>query len=704
MRDVSAGYKLHFTLRIAVAMCFIGHGAFGIITKPVWCNYFAVFGIDKPLAYTLMPIVGIADILLGVLMLLYPVRAIAWWLVGWGVVTALLRPLSGEPFPEFIERAGNYGAPLALLILSGNMFKRGWLFKKITPVTSLQEDVCKRLVTCLKYVVFLLLLGHGWLNLLPKKALIDQYSALGFTNPVTTAHLVGSAEILAAVSVLVKPYRPLLLLFFAWKMMSETPYPHYAIFEWIERGGSYGAILALWLALPGARSTIKTGFLKTAGAGRVALLVLMICFLASCKDKHAYEKQMHNPFLYSKTVKKLNDIVLENNFPPMVASRNYAYANIAAYEVIAAGDDRYRSLSGQIRHLPPMPKPGKDIDFPFAAMLAFCKVGNAVTFPEGSMDTYVQALKDTAEEAGMPSAIFEASVAYGNKVADSILAWSKKDNYAQTRSAPKYTVTNDSGRWVPTPPMYSQAIEPHWMEIRTLVLDSASQFKPIRPPKFEPLNKSSEFYKAVMLVKNRVDSLTPEQKHMADFWDDNPFKLNVSGHVMYGTKKFSPGGHWMNIAGILARKKNTDFSETVSVYALASIALFDAFISCWDEKYRSNYIRPETAINKYYDPEWRPYLQTPPFPEYSSGHAVISAAAAEVIASQLGDNIAYKDTSETEFGIAPRSFTSIKAAAKEAAESRVYGGIHFKSACDIGNVKGQLIGQFILQRLQMKKH
>jgi hypothetical protein len=439
---------------------------------------------------------------------------------------------------------------------------------------------------------------------------------------------------------------------------------------------------------------------------KLFVVIAALFVLASCGDKTAYIKEIHDPLLYNKTVKKLNDIVLENNFPPMIAARNYAYANIAAYEVMAAGDSNYVSLSGQIKHLPAMPKPegGKEIDFPFASMLAFCKVGNAVTFPEGSMDAYVEGLKQKADDAGMPSAIFDNSVAYADTVANTIMAWSKKDNYAQTRSATKYTVTTEDGRWVPTPPMYAQAVEPHWMEIRTLVLDSASQFMPVRPPLFEPNNTNSDFYKAVMYVKQmNGDSLTEEEKHIADFWDDNPFKLNVSGHVMYGTKKFSPAGHWMNIVGILADKKKADFSTTICAYTKASIALFDGFISCWDEKYRSNYIRPETVINKYYDPEWRPYIQTPPFPEYTSGHAVISAAAAEVMTDIFGDNISYTDTSETEFGIAPRSFTSVRKAAEEAGISRVYGGIHYKHSCDIGNAEGKLVGQLVIQRLRMKK-
>ena len=235
-------------------------------------------------------------------------------------------------------------------------------------------------------------------------------------------------------------------------------------------------------------------------------------------------------------------------------------------------------------------------------------------------------------------------------------------------------------------------------------MDSCSQFKPVRPPKYLPRDTNSTFYKSMMIVKKVVDSLTPEQKHMADFWDDNSFKLNVVGHVMYATKKFSPAGHWMNIVGIIAKEKQADFETTVAAYTGTSIALFESFISCWDEKFRSNYTRPETAINKYVNPDWAPYLQTPPFPEYTSGHAVISAAAAEVMTHYFGDKVAYTDSSELEFGIPNRSFTSVRQAAKEAALSRVYGGIHFMHSCEVGTETGIRIGNHILQKLEMKKN
>lgn len=240
--------KVYYVLRIACAMCFIGHGAFGLIGKAVWCNYFGVVGIGKDFAYTLMPYVGVMDILMGLIILFYPLKAAVTWLVVWGMITASMRPLSGEPFAEMIERAGNYGAPLALLLLTAAGIRNGGWFKPLMPNSAnVNAIVMKRVMLCLRIVVFLLLLGHGWLNILEKKSLLEQYRSLGFSNVANVAHIVGSLELLAAVSVLIKPVHSVLLIFFIWKMGSELFYPQWEIFEWIERGGSYGAILALWL-------------------------------------------------------------------------------------------------------------------------------------------------------------------------------------------------------------------------------------------------------------------------------------------------------------------------------------------------------------------------------------------------------------------------------------------------------------------------
>jgi hypothetical protein len=229
-------------------MCFIGHGAFGFITKAVWCNYFGVFGIDESMAYQLMPIVGFVDVSLGIILLVYPLRIAAVWLVFWGLFTALLRPLSGEPFAEFLERAGNYGAPVILLLLSADLRKKNWdWFDRLIPVKEINENRLLVIRRWLQVFGFLLLLGHGWLNLIDKQGLFNQYSSIGFEHPSTIATIIGALECVGALLILVWPSRNIILILVIWKLASEVLYPSYPLLEWIERGGSYAVLLALWI-------------------------------------------------------------------------------------------------------------------------------------------------------------------------------------------------------------------------------------------------------------------------------------------------------------------------------------------------------------------------------------------------------------------------------------------------------------------------
>lgn len=240
----------HTIFRVACAMCFIGHGMFGFITKKVWCNYFAVFGIGEQLAYKLMPVVGTMDVLLGLILLIYPLRFAALWLVFWGLFTASLRPLSGEPFAELIERAGNFGAPVILLLLSMPAKKGKWgLTERLVPQHELSEDRMITIQKALQVFGFLLLVGHGWLNLLHKPGLLNHYTRIGISDAETAALYLGIFECAAAFLILIKPIRSVVMVIFLWKVISEIPYPAYAFYEWVERGGSYAVLFGLWMIL-----------------------------------------------------------------------------------------------------------------------------------------------------------------------------------------------------------------------------------------------------------------------------------------------------------------------------------------------------------------------------------------------------------------------------------------------------------------------
>jgi len=363
-------------------------------------------------------------------------------------------------------------------------------------------------------------------------------------------------------------------------------------------------------------------------------------------------------------------------------------------------------LVGQVHELNEKPNilPNPKADPDLAAVLAYIKVGEAVTFPEGSMVDYRNSILKNAENLGLPKEVEDASQSLADSVSMVILRWSKKDHYLQTRSAEKFMVREDiPGRWIPTPPAYTQAVEPHWNQIRPLVMDSAGQFKSAPPLEFNMKDKNSPYYKQVQMLLDSSKVLTESQKQMANFWDDNPGKLNVSGHVMFINKKFSPTGHWMSIACIASKTANADFPTTVYAVTKTAIAFFDAFIQCWNSKYSYSTIRPESVINKYVDLEWRPLLQTPPFPEYTCGHSTISAAAAQALTSVYGPHFAYTDSTELEFGISNRKFNSFQEAALENQKARFYGGIHFHYSCIEGTKCGTEVGDLIVSRLKMKK-
>lgn len=160
----------------------------------------------------------------------------------------------------------------------------------------------------------------------------------------------------------------------------------------------------------------------------------------------------------------------------------------------------------------------------------------------------------------------------------------------------------------------------------------------------------------------------------------------------------------MSIASIIGKTAKADFIRSAETYALVSISLVDGFISCWDEKYRSKMIRPETVINQHLDETWEPLLDTPPFPEYPSGHSVISSSAAIALTHLYGENFTFIDSTEVEYGLPARKFNSFKEAAEEAAISRLYGGIHYRSGIEKGVEQGKKVGNYIIDKLETRKN
>lgn len=438
------------------------------------------------------------------------------------------------------------------------------------------------------------------------------------------------------------------------------------------------------------------------------LYFLPIILLFGCadtiKENPNFQADATNPEYVHRTMKQVTDVIVHDIFSPPVASRIYAYTSIAGYEAMLPTNEKYKTLAGQLTDFKPVPQPkaGVEICHPVASVHAMLKVGKTFIFSEEKIDTFKQIITEEFRQLGIPQAVLDNSIAYGETVADHVLAWANEDNYKQTRTFPKFEVNlEDEARWQPTPPDYMEGIEPTWGKIRPFAIDSAQQFQPPLPTKYD-MNKNSLFYKQVMEVYNTKQNLTEEQLAIAKFWDCNPFVSTHKAHLTFATKKITPGGHWINIISIVGRKAKSDYMQTLEAYTLTSIALADGFISCWDEKYRSNLVRPETVINKHIDEDWLPLLQTPPFPEYTSGHSVISSAASVALTSIYGDNYAFDDTSEEEYGLPTRAFKSFYDASAEAAISRLYGGIHYRPAIDNGVQQGKALGFFVVEKIKLK--
>ena len=429
--------------------------------------------------------------------------------------------------------------------------------------------------------------------------------------------------------------------------------------------------------------------------------IVTLTLLYSSAFAQKESKQQQDIQLLSDNVFHLSEVMLHDVAAPVTASRFYAYALLAAYEVTHYGTGKLPALNEKLNINPEIvpPRVPTNFNLSLASNYALLEVGRNI-MPSGMLlgEKQKKLLAYFRKKRRLSDAAIKDNVRFAEQIANPVIAYAKTDGYNKLSTYKRYTPSKIEGHWYPTPPEYMSAVEPQWKTVRAFFLDSASQFAP-PPPVAYSKDTTGLFHNLMKEVYVVTKNLSKEQRDIANFWDCNPFAVDYSGHMAIGLKKISPGGHWMGISGIACKKADMPLDSAILINTLVALTLHDAFISCWHEKYLSDRIRPESAINILMDPSWRPLLQTPPFPEYTSGHSVASAAVAVVLTYLLGDNFSFVDTSEVYFGLPAREFKSFNHAANEAAISRLYGGIHFRDACENGVAQGKEIGHFVLRNL-----
>jgi hypothetical protein len=380
-------------------------------------------------------------------------------------------------------------------------------------------------------------------------------------------------------------------------------------------------------------------------------------------------------------------------YSPPVASRAFAYLGVTAFEAAASGSDALQSLAGQLNGLQPVPRreAGQAYDeavvinaaLAFAARNFFLNTGPTGQRALVSMDRKLRA--DAA--AGVAEDVARRSEAYGKAIAEHILAWSRDDGGAVVENMGfplDYKLIEGPGHWVPTSLIAQQQFPllPGWGKVRTFAMPSGETC-PLPPPPEYSEDKASQFYKETLEVYDAVNTLTPDQRAIARFWSDDPMLSPT------------PPGHWISIAMQVLDKEQAGLDKRAETLARLGVVLADAFIGCWDAKFKYDYIRPVTAIRRLIDKKWETLLITPPFPEYPSGHSTQSGAAAVVLADLFGETYAFEDRSHEADGLIPRKYASFWAAAEEAGISRLYGGIHFRAAIKFGLDQGRCIGAHV---------
>ena len=428
---------------------------------------------------------------------------------------------------------------------------------------------------------------------------------------------------------------------------------------------------------------------------RRIFLILLVCFtLIQCNKNESKRVLLSSDILSQCNLSIQNAIVLDRVSAP-AGARRYMYACIAAYEALVPFYPEYQSVSGQFNKLGNLPKvdTSKSYCLDLAAMVAYTTVAKAVVYREDSIEGF-RNRKLAYYKSALGSEMYNNSMAWGDSLGKAIIKWAKKDTFDQIRGVDLYLAKVNDEYWQPTPSEYMQAVEPQWKKLRTVFIPTSNYFRDTLP-KPEPylLGKNKKF----MAIQNQVyatsKNLDSAKIRIAKYWDDNPNSTFHYGHATINVLKVSPAGHWLGMFSTVARQKKFSLIQSAEGMLRLSSAMHDAFIACWEAKYHFEYVRPVTSIRKTVDSSWLPLIETPAFPEYPSGHSVVSSAAATVLTSQFGE-VSYTDSAEFQFGLGVRKFNNFREASNEACISRLYGGIHYIEAIENGKKLGNAIGNY----------
>jgi hypothetical protein len=405
----------------------------------------------------------------------------------------------------------------------------------------------------------------------------------------------------------------------------------------------------------------------------------------------------HSPHYAAHWMDLLYNTVAAQDIPPPRAARIYGYGAITIYECVRYGMPSNYSLSGQLNAMPSMPTISLTDIYDWPSVVA----GAMPLVVRGILDTVenitnqrLNNLKATLEQErrnAVGNEIVDRSITYGESVGNKIIEWSRTDGYIATRTM-TYNIpprTLNPAYWEPTDPAHPSPLEPFWGTLRPFAMPNPRYCDV--PPSFPfDSTENSLFYIDALEVKTVRETLTPEQREIAVYWQD---KLRTG----------TPPGHWVSIMNQVVGIKNLNLASATEMYTLCCIAMSDAFISCWESKFRYNLLRPQTYIRDYIPggENWNSFLACPVFPTYTSGHSTQSASASYVLTRLFGA-VSFTDTAIASLGFTPRSFTSFDQARDEAVVSRLYGGIHYRFDNELGVTQGIKIGETVFQRVRLR--